>query len=179
MHGQRFGKLSVLRKSRLSTIKHPKWICLCSCGAHTSVQAAHLRSGNTRSCGCGCGRGHERANRVADHKLEHTTWKSMLSRCSQPGRASWKNYGGRGITVCARWRDSFDSFCADMGPRPSAEHSIDRIDNDGNYEPGNCRWATKAQQAANRRNSKNIAFNGEVMTQAQWARRATRAALTL
>jgi hypothetical protein len=85
---------------------------------------------------------------------EHVAWKGMKRRCHSPNNHRWEHYGGRGIEVCDRWRDSFENFFADMGPRHSPRHSIDRIDNDGDYEPGNCRWATQSQQMKNRRSPK-------------------------
>lgn len=96
-------------------------------------------------------------------------WRAMKSRCCDPASEAWADYGGRGIVVCERWLKSFDHFCADMGDRPSLGHSIDRIDNDGNYEPGNCRWATDAEQARNRRNSILLTHNGATKTLAAWA----------
>jgi hypothetical protein len=87
---------------------------------------------------------------------EYNAWVSLNQRCKNPKNPRWKDYGGRGVTVCARWRDSFEAFLADMGPRPSSEHSIDRINNDGNYEPGNVRWATRAEQYANRRPASKV-----------------------
>ncbi len=95
----------------------------------------------------------------------------MNGRCTNERNKFFHNYGGRGITVCDRWRDSFENFLADMGPRPSEQHSIDRIDNNGNYEPGNCRWATKKQQLHNLRRNHFMTFNGETLVMAEWARR--------
>ena len=95
----------------------------------------------------------------------------MLQRCGDPKVTEWKNYGGRGITVCERWRESFEAFLSDMGPRPSTKHSIDRIDNNGPYAPGNCRWATRVEQGANRRNNRNVVYQGETIPLAEWARR--------
>lgn len=116
-----------------------------------------LRSGHTQSCGCYflevC---HERnlthgATREGRFSPEYQSWVGMIARCENPRKQHWAHYGGRGIRVCARWRKSFEAFFADMGRKPAPNHSIDRIDVDGNYEPGNCRWATQAEQIKNRR----------------------------
>lgn len=107
--------------------------------------------------------------RKTPHEL-YSVWQHMIGRCTNPnGGRSWANYGGRGIRVCERWRDSFEEFLSDMGPRPSSGHSIDRIDNDGNYEPGNCRWATLAEQARNRRGNLRITHNGETLCVRDWS----------
>jgi hypothetical protein len=95
----------------------------------------------------------------------------MISRCQDSRRADWARYGGRGVTVCQRWRDSFPAFYEDMGPRPTPAHSIDRINNDGNYEPGNCHWATIAEQASNKSNNRYLTFDGQTLTVSQWARK--------
>lgn len=95
---------------------------------------------------------------------EYSAWASMKSRCENPAARNFKDYGGRGIRVCAKWRNSFEAFLADMGPRPSKQHSIDRIDNDGNYEPGNCRWATAKRQQRNKRSNHYVRFQGKRMT---------------
>lgn len=109
---------------------------------------------------------------VAVHGLSRTriakAWRGMIDRCSKPSRDDYQLYGGRGIKVCSRWKESLLNFLADMG-HPPKEHSIDRIDNDGNYEPSNCKWSTRAEQARNRRSSKNLSFNGKTQTQAEWA----------
>jgi hypothetical protein len=91
------------------------------------------------------------------HTAEYNSWMGMKARCLNPRDPSWENYGGRGITVCERWLSGFDLFFLDMRPKPSTDHSIDRIDNDGNYEPGNCRWATRSQQNKNTRRQKRAA----------------------
>lgn len=106
----------------------------------------------------------------AKHPL-YPTWYGMVARCQNPKAQSYRNYGGRGITVCDRWLESFENFYADMGDRPSNKHSLDRIDNDGPYSPENCRWATWEEQANNRRNNVWIEFQGERLSAAQWSRR--------
>lgn len=106
---------------------------------------------------------------AASSTVEYSAWSKMIRRCVDPKDAAFRNYGGRGIKVCKKWLNSFENFLADMGPRPSAEHSIDRIDNDGNYEPGNCRWATRMQQNGNQRTNVQLTFDGLTMHMAAWA----------
>jgi hypothetical protein len=101
---------------------------------------------------------------------EHRAWTSMIYRCNPKVAASYPRYAGRGISVCERWRMSFTAFLADMGPRPSRKHSIDRIDNDGNYEPSNCRWATREEQTGNQRRSNLVTYRGRTQCARAWAR---------
>jgi len=142
----------------------------CSCN-ELVVAVSDLKSGNTKSCGCLV---RERMTRHGMWKSpEAAAWRQMNHRCPNGNSESYADYGGRGIKVCERWRESFEAFFADMGPRPSAHHSLDRYpNNDGNYEPGNCRWATAKQQAQNRRDNVRLTVDGETLTVAEWSRRS-------
>lgn len=167
--GQRFGRLIVIRY--VGTIKtHRSWECLCDCGKVCILPGARLRTGNTRSCGCL--RIEELVNRSTQHGLchssEHATWSHMLSRCNNPNNKDYAHYGGRGITVCERWH-SFENFHADMGPRPTPKHTLDRIDNELGYFPDNCRWATRLVQGGNTRKVLRITFHGQTHTIREWS----------
>lgn len=177
MTGQRFERLTAVSVSK-RVGKRLFWLCQCDCGNTKEVSSAHLRSGNVRSCGCLAGeRTRERSTKHGQsgsgnrklRSLEYKTWAAMKSRCYYPKNISYRNYGGRGIKVCDRWRDSFEAFLEDMGKRPSTRHTLDRIDSNGHYEPSNCRWATYTEQLRNRKTVKLLTFNGATKCIPEWA----------
>lgn len=147
------------------------WQCRCDCGAEAVVSVDNFRSGGVKSCGCrklrpvvashGASRGRKRTP-------EYSVWLGMIHRCHRPANKGFRYYGGRGIQVCERWRDDFPTFLADVGPRPSLSHSIERINNDGHYEPENVRWATRFEQARNRRNNHLVTIGATTMPLSQW-----------
>lgn len=171
--GMRFGRLTAIRlgKPHVSPSRcQITWICLCDCGNYVTIQRGSLRSGTTSSCGCKYqDAGAKRRKGKFFHAPEYNTWTAMKQRCGNPNNPEWHNYGGRGIKIWPAWEESFHAFLLDMGKRPTPAHSIERIEKNGNYEPGNCEWATPYVQSRNRRNNRVLELDGEVMVLSDWA----------
>lgn len=173
LEGKKFERLTVLGYAGRRG-KNLYWNCHCKCGNYTVIGSRHLKSGRTTSCGCFSIKCIKERSTTHGHARRHNktptyrTWANMLDRCRNHNNSDFFYYGGRGIKVCDRWKNSFENFLEDMGERPKRT-SIDRIDNNGNYEPGNCRWATKKEQNNNQRSNINLTFNGKTQTTAQWA----------
>lgn len=179
MQGEVVGRLTVVAFAGHRD-KCRVWECSCSCGGSNIVKTTLLRRGITTSCGClqreaaktsieiRTKHGHMRGGKATP---EYRAWISAKTRCSNPRDPGWKDYGGRGIAVCDRWKNSFEAFIADMGPRPSKSHSLERNDVNGNYSPENCCWALAMKQSSNRRSVVIVELYGEKMSLAQATRR--------
>jgi len=172
--GGRFGRLLVIKPSEFRTTKGEfTWLCLCDCGNEVSIVGYALKSGKNTSCGCLRNEGNNYKHgqsKGGKQTAEYKAWHSMKERCYNPTYNGFENWGGRGIVVCPRWLENFQNFLDDMGKRPSPKHSLDRFPNNetGNYEPSNCRWATKKQQAANTRSNVWYECDGKKMIQIDW-----------
>lgn len=175
--GKKYGRLEVISqgetKCKPNGAKVIYWTCRCECGTQKDVMGEPLRDGRVKSCGClrdeTIGRlnfSHGKAK-----SKEYKSWLHIKYRCLNPNAAKYSDYGGRGITVCERWINSFENFYSDMGNAPSKKHTIDRIDVNGNYEPKNCRWADPTTQSNNHRNTVRLDFHGEQLTMSEIARK--------
>lgn len=170
--GDRFGRWVVTS----GPIKHnARWssVCRCDCGCVATVRNEKLVSGKSKSCGClhndNLTTHGMTKNCIRRESHEYWIWNMVVQRCTNPNVKNWSDYGGRGITVCDEWL-KFENFFADMGKRPTIKHSIERVDNNSGYSPGNCRWATREDQAKNKRNNRAIELFGVSKHLAEWAR---------
>lgn len=162
--GKQFGKWTVLKIDE----NNKYWICQCSCGVTRPVIKYNLTKGGSQSCGC-----YKAGIRHSYHGMtntdEHNIWLGIKERCYSKSAKEYNRYGGRGIRMSQRWLDSFVNFYEDMGNRPSKLHSIDRINNDGNYEPSNCKWATRSEQQRNTRRTLLVTYRGITVSAAEMA----------
>ena len=170
---QIFGRLTVIDSFRKNKSGKTRSYCkcLCDCGTVIIVRSDSLKNGHTKSCGCL----HRDINRkrLTTHGESKNptfiTWRQMIQRCCNPKSKSYPHYGERGVAVCEQWVDSYQTFLSDMGERPK-DKTLDRIDNDGNYEPSNCRWATLSEQVCNRTNTIRFTINSETKTLMEWCK---------
>lgn len=165
--GVKYGKLTAIRFIEKRPTGHNVWLWKCDCGNEHKASSQKVMTGNTSSCGC-----LQQQSRIERGKTGglygtyiYRIWTAMNRRCVDENLPAYPNYGGRGIKVCDRWKKSFLNFLEDMGQPPTDEHTIDRKDVDGNYEPGNCRWLTRAEQQRNRRNNRYVEFRGKITLQ--------------
>lgn len=172
--GDEFHRLTVV--AILGYFRSRLWVrCRCQCGVEVDVKVNALLTNNNRSCGCA--RREKLLARNTSHghtprrgrKSEYGSWAQLKQRCGNPNNLAYADYGGRGIRVCERWLNSFEAFLEDMGPKPSPDHSIERDDVNGHYEPRNCRWATDGEQANNTRRNRRFTLNGVTRTLSEWA----------
>lgn len=187
--GVRFGRLTVVGITRVPASDRPlrrKWVLRCDCGREATAEPSDVRRGKVVSCGCW------RAQKAGERQITHgrtdtreyNSWRGMIERCTNEGHKDFHLYGGAGVKVCDRWRNGsgdktgLECFIDDMGMRPTGK-TLDREDSDGNYEPGNCRWATATEQVRNRRTSTRLTHNGETLHLYEWADRVGIAATSI
>ena len=166
---KRFGRLTVLKKMDNNRHGQLMWLCLCDCGKEKIIRGNNLKSGDIKSCGCLHREIMTQHGHLKNGKTSKTydVWHNMIQRCINPKNKYYKNYGGRGIKVCKRWM-TFENFLIDMNESPGG-YAIDRIDNDKGYYKSNCRWATRKEQARNKRNNRLITYRGKTQCLAEWA----------
>lgn len=165
--GMKFGKLTAISPFKKRGTRGTFWRCQCECGNSATAYSSHLKYGYRNSCGCNIG-GPKKHGR--SHSVEYRTWSRMKERCYNPNNRRYRHYGGRGIEVCKRWKDSFTQFLLDMGMRPGPKYTLERIDNNGNYEPSNCKWADYYEQNNNRSLNRHVAMDDVQLTVSQASR---------
>lgn len=172
MRGKRFGRLTVLEYAgSRGSGQYAHWHCICDCGQEAAIKGQSLRAGDTRSCGCLNQEMRHSAKVHGMHNIpEYHIWQAAKARCNNSNNAKFEHYGGRGIKMCREWQDNFAVFIADVGRRPEGKYTLERIDNDGNYEPSNCQWATYATQNRNNRRTRLLTFRGETHCLTDWAK---------
>ena len=169
----KFGRLTALNPNGHDVSpsrKHILWACICDCGKTVDVRLNALRSGGAKSCGCIKKEGNSNRKHGMTKTPEYMTWARIKARCTNPKSQDFIDYGGRGIKMCESWLNSFENFFKDMGKRPDGMSSIDRIDVNGDYCKENCRWANDHTQSRNKRNNRNLEFNGLEMCITDWSR---------
>ena len=164
--GDKYNRLTAVRFDHRDKGKNAYWLFRCDCGNEKVAQVSNVKSGNIKSCGCLLKE--VKTTHGMYLSREYKTWQLMKARCLNKKNSDYKKWGGRGIKICDRWL-KFKNFYKDMGKKPKGK-SLDRIDNNGNYEPDNCRWATREEQANNKRNNHLLAFKNKTITLAQWSR---------
>ena len=167
--GNTIGNWTVLSRSTTDIRGKPAWTCRCNCGAVYVVRGSDLRQQKSKQCVKCRPKKHGHTSGYGDRSPEYNSWLSMKSRCMNPNQPDYHRYGGRGITICKRWQNSFEAFLQDLGPRPPGT-CLERRDNDGNYSPHNCYWATRRQQAYNRCSNRNFSYNGETHCGSEWCK---------
>lgn len=173
--GLTFGRLTAIACVSKNKGGLNQWLCICLCGTETVTTQKNLANGGTQSCGCIYDElfrknfiEHDTATHGLSKTPEYKTWKGMRYRCINPNEPNYKYYGGRGISVCKRWQ-TFENFISDMGKRPTPKHTIDRINNMGNYTPKNCKWSTHAEQMRNTRANRMFTHEGKTMCAKDWS----------
>ena len=164
---KKYGRLTVVGYSGIDKHQKRRWDCICSCGNKTNVATTPLLLGKVQSCGCL--KIELKIKHGDSDSLEYFAWRSMRNRCTSSTNPFYDKYGGRGIKICERWSD-YNNFLFDMGRKPTKLHSLERIDNDGDYTPENCKWATKSEQTRNRRITIKIKHDGKEMLIQEWAK---------
>lgn len=174
--GDRIGRLVIVSDEYESRRNGRHWKCVCDCGAEVMAAQSSLSSGQNVSCGCYSREKAKLVNTIHGHNSwkeppssTYNSWRGAKERCTKPDHIGYSRYGGRGITMCPRWTDSFAAFLKDMGPKPTPQHTLERMDGNKGYEPGNCCWASRQEQANNKSNNRFYEYDGKRLTLREWS----------